>query len=141
MSKPPTWFWVVAILALLWACAGCASYLMQVSMTEADIAALPAAEAQTWREMPSWLSGVFALAVWIGLTGAIALVLRRRIARSLYIVSLIAVFVQFGWIFANTGILDRMSFGQAAGFPIVIAVAGAALVWFSGYAIQRGWLR
>lgn len=141
MNKPPTWFWVVAIVAALWACMGCASYLREVMMTEAQLAAMPAAQADMWRAMPQWLFGVFAVAVWVGLAGAVALLLRRRIARSLYIVSLIAVIVQFGYIFGGMHILDKMSFSEAAIFPIFIAVMGAFLIWFSGYAIRRGWLR
>lgn len=141
MNKPPTWYWVVAVIGLLWAGMGCASYLHEVMMSPADLAALPAAQQQVWKEMPSWLFGVFAVAVWVGLFGAIALLLRRRIARSLYIVSLIGVIVQFGWMFTMTSILQSMGFVQAAGFPIFIAVMGAALVWFSGFAIRQGWLR
>lgn len=141
MNKPPTWYWVVAVIAVLWACMGCASYLHEVMMSPADLAALPAAQQQVWKEMPNWLFGVFAIAVWVGLAGAVALLLRRRIARSLYIVSLLAVIVQFGWIFTQTSIFSAMSFGEAAGFPIVIAVAGVVLIWFSGYATRQGWLR
>lgn len=141
MTKPPTWFWIVAVIALLWGLAGCAAYLMQVTMTPADIAKLPPAQAELMALMPAWLDGVYAIAVWIGLAGAAALLLRRRIARSLYIVSLIAVIVQFGWIFAMTPIFARMGFLEAAGFPIFVAVAGVALIWFAGLATQRGWLR
>ncbi len=141
MNKPPAWFWIVAAVAALWACAGCASYLMQVTMTPADLAALPAAQQEVWRAMPGWLFGVFAIAVWIGLAGAVALLFRRRIARSLYLVSLIAVIIQFGWIFTMTPILKLMGFGEAAGFPIVIAVIQVVMIWFSGYAIRRRWLR
>jgi hypothetical protein len=91
--------------------------------------------------MPKWLFGVFAIAVWFGLASAVTLLFRRSFARSLYIVSLIAVIVQFGWIFTQTPILTLMSFGEAAGFPIVIAIIGAFLIWFSGNATRRGWLR
>lgn len=141
MNKPPTWFWVVAVLAVLWECMGCMSYLQEVTMSPATLAAMPAAQRDLWLMMPSWLFGVFAIAVWIGLAGAIALLLRRSIARTLFMVSLLAIVVQFGWVFTQTPILKTMSFGEAAGFPIVIAVMGAVLVWFSDFAIKRGWLR
>jgi hypothetical protein len=141
MTKPPTWVWIVAVVALLWALAGCAAYLMQVTMTPADIAKLPPAQAELMAIMPAWLNGVYAIAVWIGLAGAVALLLRRRIARALYIVSLVAVVVQFGWIFTMTPIFASMGFLEAAGFPIFVGVAGLALIWFAGRATQRGWLR
>ena len=141
VGKPPVWFWVVAAFALLWALLGCASYLHEVTMSPAAMAALPAAQQEIWRATPNWLLGVFAIAVWIGLAGAVALLLRRRIARSLYVVSLVAVIVQFGWIFTQTRIFQLMSFGAAATFPIAIAVIGAALISLSDHAIRRGWLR
>lgn len=141
MNKPPSWYWVVAVLAVLWECMGCFAYLSQVTMSPADMATLPAAQRDAWLAMPSWLYGVYAIAVWIGLAGGIALLLRRRIARSLFAVSLVAIVVQFGWTFTQTPILKTMSFGEAAGFPIFIFVIGAALLWFSGLAIKRGWLR
>jgi hypothetical protein len=141
MNKPPSWYWVVAVLAVLWECMGCMAYLTQVTMGPAELAALPAVQRDAWLSMPSWLYGVYAIAVWVGLAGGIALLLRRRIARSLFAVSLVAIVVQFGWTFTQTPILKTMGFAAAAGFPIVIAVIGAALLWFSGLAINRGWLR
>jgi hypothetical protein len=141
MNKPPSWYWIVAVLAVLWECMGCIAYLTQVTMSAADMATLPAAQRDAWLAMPPWLYGVYAIAVWIGLAGGIALLFRRRISRALFAVSLVAIVVQFGWTFTQTPILKTMSFGEAAGFPIVIFVIGAVLMWFSGLAINRGWLR
>lgn len=141
MNKPPSWFWIVAILAVLWECLGCLSYLREVMMSPADLAALPKAQRDLWLMMPSWLFGIYAIAVWVGLAGAVALLLRRRIARTLFAVSLIAIVVQFGWVFTQTPILKTMRFGEAAGFPIVIALIGVLLLWFAGTGIRRGWLR
>lgn len=141
MNKPPTWYWVVAVLAVLWECMGCMAYLSQVTMSPADMAALPPLQRDAWLAMPSWLYAVYAIAVWIGLAGGVALLLRRRIARSLFVISLIAIVVQFGWTFTQTPILKAMGFAAAAGFPLMIALIGVVLVWFSGLAINRGWLR
>ena len=141
MNKPPTWFWIVSVLALLWAGAGCAAYLLQVGMSPADMAKLPAAQRAIWAMMPEWVMAAYALAVWLGLAGAVALLLRRRIARSLYIVSLAAVIVQFGWTFLATPILTTVGAVQSLPFPLFIVVAGVALIWLSQIAIARGWLR
>lgn len=141
MTKPPTWYWIVAAVALLWALAGCAAYVTQVGMSPADLAELPVAQQEIWAMMPAWVTSAYALAVWIGLAGAVALLLRRRIARSLYVVSLFAVIVQFGWTFLATPILTTVGAAASVPFPLFIVVAGVALVWFSGFAIARGWLR
>ena len=136
----PAWFWTVAVIALLWEAMGCFAYLGQVTMTPAEMAALPPAERDIWRAMPAWLDGVYAVAVWVGLTGALGLLLRRRWARICFIVSLVAVLIQFGWTFVATPVLTTVG-PVAAGLPLLIIVIAVALVWLSGLAIQRGWLR
>ena len=61
--KVPTWFWVVAVLALLWELMGVAAYLSDVSMTDADLAKLPDGQRQLYAMMPSWVTAAYAIAV------------------------------------------------------------------------------
>jgi hypothetical protein len=140
MTKPPTWFYVAAVILIIWECIGCFAYLSQVTMSPADLAQLPAAQQEIWKMMPAWVTSAYALAVWVGLAGGISLLLRRRIARSLFVVSLIAVVVQFGWTFLATPILTSVG-PSAVAFPAFIIAVGAMAVWFSGKAIVNGWLR
>jgi hypothetical protein len=140
MTKPPSWFYVAAVILILWECIGCYAYLSQVSMSVADMARLPVAEQEVWKNMPSWVTSAYALAVWIGLAGGIALLLRFKMARPLYMVSLIAVVVQFGWTFAATPILTTVG-PTAAIFPLFIIAIGVFAVWFAGKAAANGWLR
>nr|WP_293854950.1 hypothetical protein [Sphingomonas sp. SCN 67-18] len=139
-AAAPRWYWAVAVAALLWEAMGCFAYLSQMRMSPAEMAALPAAQRDIWLAMPAWLGGVYAIAVWVGLCGAAALLLRRRWARTCFIVSLLAVLVQFGWVFAATPILQSMGAGAAA-FPLLIVLIAALLVRFSLVAVRRGWLR
>lgn len=136
----PGWYWAVAILALAWEAIGCFVYLMQVMMDAAELAKLPAAQRDLWLSMPPWLTGIYAIAVWVGLSGALGLLLRQRWARSAFAVSLAAVIVQFGWIFLATPILSTIG-TSAAAFPAFIALMGAFLLWFADLAAKRGWLR
>jgi hypothetical protein len=139
-GRVPGWYWAVAVLALLWEAAGCYSYLTKVSMDAAALAQLPAAERDIWTAMPAWVVGAFAVAVWVGLTGAVGLLLRRRWARPAFAVSLVAVIVQFGWTFLATPALSTIG-TSAAAFPALILLAAAVLLWFAGLAARRGWLR
>ncbi len=124
----PGWFWAVAGLALLWEAFGCYMYVSQ---------SLIADEARTggYATMASWQWGVFAVAVWSGLLGAIGLLLRKRWAVMLLLLSLVAAAVQYGYA-AVQGSL------QAADTPIAVSVLVVALglVIFSNYANRRGWL-
>ncbi|MFS0735564.1 hypothetical protein ABC347_00800 [Sphingomonas sp. 1P06PA] len=139
-ARPPRWFWIVAIVLLMWEAMGCAAYLSQVTMDAADLAKLPRAQAEIWMAMPDWAKGAYAIAVWIGLAGGIALVMRRRLALVAFLVSLAAVLVQFGWVFAATPILTTVG-PSAALFPLFIITIGIVSVWFARTAVARGWLR
>lgn len=141
MTKPPKWYFVVTGLLILWALVGCYSYLAQVMMSPADLAKLPEAQRDMMTTLPTWLTALFAIAVWSALAGAICLLLRLTFAPTAYLVSLVAVVVQFGWILGATPIIKTMGFLDAAGFPIFIAIAGAASLWFARMAKGRGWLR
>ena len=139
-DRIPGWYWAVAGLALLWEAMGCFAYLNQVGMEAAELARLPAAQRDIWSAMPAWAVAAYAVAVWVGLLGAVGLLLRRRWARPAFAVSLVAIVVQFGWTFLATPIMTT-SGPSAAAFPAFILLAAALLLWFSGLASKRGWLR
>lgn len=141
MTKPPTWYYAAVGVLTLWALIGCYTYLAQVTMSPADLAALPTAQRDMIAELPVWITAMYAIAVWSALAGAICLLLRLKFARSAYLVSLIAIIVQFGWTLLMLPIIQTMGFAEAAGFPIFIAVVGAISVWFAGKAMRSGWLR
>jgi hypothetical protein len=139
-DRVPGWYWAVAGLALLWNGFGCFMYVTQVGMDPAEMARLPQVQQEVWRAMPGWAVGAYAVAVWAGLLGALGLLLRRTWARLAFAASLLGVIVQFGWTFLGSPILDRMG-PSAAAFPAFILIVVAALLWFSGMAARRGWLR
>jgi hypothetical protein len=139
-ARVPGWYWAVAIAALLWEAMGCFAYWTQVSMDSAALARLPAAQADLWAAMPAWVVGAYAVAVWGGLLGAIGLLLRRAWARLAFAASLVAVIVQFGWTFLSTPILTTIG-ASAAAFPAFILLMAALLLYFTGLAAKRGWLR
>lgn len=141
MTKPPKWYYGVVGVLTLWALIGCYTYLAQVMMSAADLAALPTAQRDMMAALPTWITAVYAIAVWSALAGAICLLLRMKFARSAYVVSLISIIVQFGWTLVMLPIIETMGFAEAAGFPIFIAVVGAISVWFAGKAARHGWLR
>lgn len=139
-DRVPGWYWAVAAVALLWEAMGCYAYVTQVSMDSAALAQLPAEQREIWMAMPGWAVGAYAVAVWAGLLGAVGLLLRRSWAKLAFAASLIAVIVQFGWSFLATPILRSMG-ASAALFPAFILIVTALLLWFSGHATRRGWLR
>lgn len=133
----PGWFWAVAIAALLFELLGCVTYWLQVST---DPATLPLDQRALAEAAPVWMTAAYAVAVWVGLAGAILLLLRRRHATVLFLVSLIAVIVQFSALLLVPQLRDMVTPDMYAG-PIVIALVAYGIWHFSLFSKKRGWLR
>jgi len=138
-EKLPTWFWVVAGLAVLWNLMGAASYYADVTMTPDALAALPQAQQDLRAASPAWVTGFYAIAVFGGLAAAIVLCLKRKLAIPLFAVSLVAVVIQMGYVFFGLDGLEILGVA-AVTFPAVIIVLGALQLWFSIFARNRGWV-
>lgn len=133
----PPWFTIAAIGVLLWELIGCAMYLMQVSV---DPALLPVDERAVWEAAPAWMTAAYGVAVWGGLAGAILLLLRRRHAAPLLLVSFVAVLVQFSALLLVPKLRELLT-SDMLFLPFVIAVI-CFLIWrFAHTAKVNGWLR
>lgn len=139
-TKPPVWFWVVAVIATLWGAMGVYAFYADITMSAAAKAQLPAYDRNLLASRPAWFPWLYGISVWSGLIGSVALLLRSAQARLLYVVELVTVVIMFGFIFAATDLIAVKGFGPAAGFPLFIFAAAAAQIWFAGFARRRGWI-
>ena len=130
--KPPVWFWIISVLALIWNVLGIGAYLAQAYMTDEALAALPEADQAMYANLPAWYTAAFALAVFCGALGCIALLLRKKWAYMLLLISLIAVIVQMSYVIFSLNMANAMT-------PMIIIVA-LFLVWYSKKAITKGWI-
>lgn len=138
-QKLPRLFWSIAIAALIWNLLGVLAYVMEVTMSAESMAALPLDQQALYAEQPAWVTGAFAIAVFAGLLGSIALVLRKGIAIPVLSVSLLAVIAQMYYLFAMSDMLRVMGTTSAI-MPTAIVVIAAALLWFSSSAKSKGWI-
>lgn len=139
-AKPPLWFWIAGVVLLLWGLMGVVFFQMDVAMTSADLAKLDPYDRQLYASRPSWLIATYGVAVWAGLLGSVLLLLRRSWARSLYLLSLVAIVVLFGFELGTTDLIAHKGFLEAAGFPIVIALIAAFEILLATRARRRGWI-
>ena len=138
--KRPAWFWVVAVLALLWNLLGLAMAWMQYSMTPGQLAQLSEAQRTLHEAFPAWLWAVDGIAVAAGTLGSILLLMGRRLALPVFRVSLVAVVVLFGYCLFPGGMLEVLGAAQALPMPILVTVIAILLIWFTRWSIARGWL-
>ncbi|NHF60132.1 hypothetical protein FK220_012310 [Flavobacteriaceae bacterium TP-CH-4] len=137
--KPPTWFWIVSAIALLWNLLGVFAYLADAYMGEEALAALPEAQQELYETRPAWVTAAFAIAVFGGALGCIALLLRKKWASPVFILSLMAVLAQQLYVFFLSDTFEVMG-NQAMVMPIVVLAIGIALVFFARSATRKNWL-
>lgn len=138
-AKPPLWFWLIVIVALLWNLMGVTSYISTVGISPDALAALPDAERILMETMPAWATSAFAIAVFAGVSGCILLLLRKTLAISVFLISFIAIVLQMTYWLAMTNSLDVYGPGGAA-MPVMVIIFGAFLIWFAKFATVKGWL-
>lgn len=137
-TKPTASFWIIAVLALLWNSTGVMAYLEQAYMTVDDLASLPEAEQAFYANMPAWVTASFAIAVFAGTLGCIGLLLRKKWASILFLLSLIAVIAQF---IRNVFMQKDMEVtGIDMIWSIVVIVIALFLVIYSRKSISKGWI-
>jgi len=138
-AKPATSFWVVSAVALVWNAMGVMAYLMQMMMTPESLAALPEIERELYTSMPSWATSAFAFAVWGGLLGCILLLLRKKVATTVLMISFAGIVVQMIY---NVFISNSYAVYGPGGMimPVMVLVIGAYLIWFSRSAAEKGWM-
>lgn len=137
--KPPTWFWVVSVIALLWNLMGVSSYLMQAYTSVEQLEAMTQAERALFEGQPAWVTAAFAIAVFGGTLAAIALLLRKKWARPVFIVSLLAAIAQFiHWLFMTNSV--EVYGPQAYVMPVLVVIFGIYEIFFAKQGIQKGWL-
>jgi hypothetical protein len=138
--KPPTWYWIVSSLALVWMLIGVAAWTADFMLDEAALAEMSEAQQQLYTTRPQWLFIVYAIAIFSGLLGTIALLMRKTWAIPLFAISLVAIIVQFGYTFLVMNAIGVLGAAVALPFPIVIFVIGLLLLWFATRAKNSGWL-
>lgn len=139
-AKPPTWFWIVSIVILLWGAMGVFAFYTDVTMSEAMLAAMDDYDRRMYLGRPTWFATVYGLATWGGFLGGVALLLRRRLAIVLFLLSAVAVVVQFGWVFGVTDLIAEKGAWTLI-FPTFILAIAIFQIWFANLANRRGWLR
>ena len=139
-TQRPMSFRVVAVVALLWNLFGLFSFYTNVTATPAVIASWPEAQQQIAAATPRWVFVAFAIATIGGVLGSLGLLLGKRWAVPVLLLSLLAILVQFGSIYAITPTWALTGVGGAI-LPLCIALFGLFLWWYAGKAASRGWLR
>ena len=135
-AAAPAWFRIVALIAILWNAFGVFMYLSSVGLFGDPLEGLTEAERAIASGIPAWITAAFAIGTFAGLAGSLGLLLGRRWAWPLLLVSLVALLILEGWIVFVSGAVEL----HGIAVPIAVTVGALLLAWLAYHARQRGWL-
>ena len=136
-SGVPTHLWVVGFISLLWNAMGCLDYVLTELHIEAYTMQFTAEQQDFFHDFPGWVVAAWAVAVWGGLLGSLMLLLRKRIAVPIFLVSFIAMVITTFHNYVLSNGLEVLG-GFALGFSAVIFVIALALYVYAWAMRKRG---
>jgi hypothetical protein len=134
------WFWLVSAVLLIWNLIGCHFCIQQFRLGAEAMKPTTDYDRELYARLPGWYNYCYALAVGAGALGGVLLLLRNAGAYWSYIVSLVAVVIEFGYLFTATDVIAKKGFGKAVPFPAFIALVAALAIWFACCAKGNGWI-
>ncbi|MCJ8319391.1 MAG: hypothetical protein MJK12_07145 [Colwellia sp.] len=135
----PSWFKPFAIVSLVWNLIGILAFVAQVLMTPEALAALPQGEQNLIANTPLLATIAFAFAVFGGVIGCLALLMKKTSAITWFTFSLLGIAVQM---FHAFFMLNSFAVFGPGGLimPIMVAVWAIALLTIARKAKSENWL-
>lgn len=139
-TSPPAWFWVIPIIALAWYLMDMSAFFMRVLMIEDVISAMPENQQHLYINMPLWVNSVFAAEVFGGVLGCVGLLLRKKWALPLFVISLLGVLSQTFYVYFLSDAISTMG-TPAIVMPLLAILISASMIGLAKSAASRNWLR
>jgi hypothetical protein len=137
----PWHVWIVGVVALLWNAMGALDYTMTETRNASYMKDFTPEQLAYFYGFPKWVIATWALSVWGGVAGSVALLLRRRWAVFVFAVSLAMMVLTFIHNYVLTDGFTVMGGVSALVFTLTIVAVGVVLVVYSRWLVCRGVLR
>ena len=135
----PRSFMFICTGALAWNLLGVMAYIVQVTMSESALQALPENERLLYETIPAWATSAFAIAVNGSTLGCILLLFRKLWAFPVLVISLAGVILQMYHSFFISNSIEVYGSGGMI-MPVMVLLVSLYLVWFSWNAKAKGWI-
>ena len=139
ITKPTPLYWLISIVALFWNFMGIIAYLGQAYISDDALKMLPEENQLYFSNVPAWVTAAFAVAVFGGFLGAIGLIIRKKWAYFLFVISFLALVAQHVYNFFIQNYIEMT--GSQMILPIVTFIVALFLIYFSKQNSQQGVLR
>lgn len=137
-TKPSIAFWIISAIALLWNLMGVNQYILMAYKSDAVRNGLSSERLALIDATPTWATAAFAIAVFAGALGCLALLLRKKIAYLLFVISFIAVVVQNIDAFMRFNISEFNAIELS--MTIMIPLFALFLIWYSKSCEKKNWI-
>ena len=136
-KKPGISFLIIGIVALVWNLIGVMAYLDQAYMTTEELLAKSVAKQALYTDIPAWVTSAFAIAVFGGALASILLLLRKKLATFVFMLSFAGIVAQMSYNFFMSNAAEVYDIGDII-LSVMLLIIGAFLVWYSKKMEQQG---
>ena len=141
--KPATLFWVISGLALLWYIFGAVQFVGSLMATQEglqpmiDKGDITQDYATALLTIPGWVKAAFGVATIGGVLGSISLLMRKKSAAVLFVISLLSALIMYLYLYVLSGNASVM---PASDYVIAAAVTlvTISMIFFSRKKISQG---
>jgi len=140
-GRTPWHLWVIGILAVLWNSMGAFDYLMTQTENEGYMSNFSPEQLEYFYGFPTWVVAFWAIAVWGGVLGAVLLVLRKKLAADVLLLSFLSMVLTTIYNFGLSNGLEVMGGPGELVFSALIFVFALLLYLYAKTMKNRGVLR
>lgn len=139
-ATPQKWYWVTAILLLVWNLIGVFQFYLEITNPDLLTADFTADQLAIFNNRPWWYMPNFGIAVIAGTLSCVLLLFKRRLAVALALISLIAVAISTFYEVIFSGMWPTLD-GAGKGFMFFILFMDILLLLVARAAAARNWIR
>ncbi|MFC1660826.1 hypothetical protein ACFL3S_05140 [Gemmatimonadota bacterium] len=137
-GSTPWHLWVIGVLAVLWNSMGAYDYLMTQTQNEGYMSKFTPEQLEYFYGFPSLVVAFWAIAVWGGVLGAVLLLLRKKLAAGVFLVSFLSMVVTTIYNFGVSNGLEAMGDPFSLVFSALIFVFALLLYVYAKAMKNRG---
>lgn len=134
--KTPWHVWLVGVIAVLFNSIGVFDFVMAMTQgaTYMAKAGMTPEQIAHYQQMPGWMTAVWAVGVFGALLGSVLILLRKRLAAPVFVVSLVAFVLSLVYTYVLTNGGDIMGRQMAIASTVILAL----LLFFTWYSWRMG---
>ena len=137
-NKPGALFWIIGIIGLLWNAWGAWAYIAEAFEMESYMSQHTAEQLAFMAETPAWATAAFAIAVFAGVLGCLLMLMKKKWAVGILLLSLLAVLVRMIWFFFMSDGVEVFGAGLGYGMNAAVIIIAIVLYVFNKKMAAKG---